>query len=136
MTMRAASPISVAQTDPYVRRIAAVCDMHRVPVGSPAELGGFLKALDEDKHLAMDFWAVMGKMGEEGSAYLAGLTLNGRMLEVVSEAVTGLRVAELMASGEEARQVVSQVVRLLAGEDLHSPWRRWTMRSDALQAWG
>ena len=34
------------------------------PVGSVAEpVAGFLVALDEDKHLAMDFWAVMGKMG-------------------------------------------------------------------------
>jgi outer membrane biosynthesis protein TonB len=119
--MRAASPISVAQTDPYVRRIAGVCDMHRVAVGSLAELEGFLKALDEDKHLAMDFWAVMGKMSDEGSAYLAGRTLNAKMLEVVVEAVTGVSVADILAAGEHPRHVVAQLVRLLAGEDIHSP---------------
>jgi TonB family protein len=95
--------------------------MHRVPVGSAAELQGFLTALDEDKHLAMDFWGVMGKMSEEGPAYLAGRTLNARMLEVVVEVVTGSTVAEILASGERPRQVVAQLVRLLAGEDIHSP---------------
>ena len=95
--------------------------MHRVPVGSPAELQGFLTALDQDKHLAMDFWAVMGKMSDEGPAYLAGRTLNARMLEVVVEAVTGLSVADILASGEKPRHVMAQLVRLLAGEDLNSP---------------
>ena len=104
-----------------MRKIAGVCDMHRVPFGSPEALPGFLSALDEDKHLAMDFWAVMGKMGDESSAYLAGRTLNARMLEVVVEAVTGCGVAEIVASGEESRRVVEQLVRLLAGEDLNSP---------------
>ena len=119
--MRATSPISAAPSDPYVRRVAAVCDMHQVAVGSPAELAGFLAALDEDKHLAMDFWAVMGKMSEEGSAYLAGSTLNERMLEVVVEAVTGLNVAEVITSSEESLGIVERLSRLLGGEDLNSP---------------
>ena len=95
--------------------------MHRVPVGSPAELAGFLTALDEDKHLAMDFWAVMGKMSEEGPAYLAGQPLNERMLEVVVEAVTGLSVAEVITSSEESLGVVERLSRLLGGEDLNQP---------------
>ena len=119
--MRATSPISAAPADPYVRRVAAVCDMHGVPVGSVAELAGFLVALDEDKHLAMDFWAVMGKMGEEGPAYLAGQPLNERMLEVVVEAVTGQSLAEVITSSEESMGVVERLSRLLGGEDLSSP---------------
>jgi TonB family protein len=119
--MRATSPISAAPADPYVRKVAGVCDMHRVPVGSVAELAGFLAALDEDKHLAMDFWAVMGKMSDEGSAYLAGQPLNERMLEVVVEAVTGLSLAEVITSSEEMLGVVERLSRLLAGEDMNSP---------------
>jgi TonB family protein len=120
MSMRATSPISASSpADPYVRRIAAVCDMHRVPVGSPAELAGFLVALDEDKHLAMDFWAVIGKMNDEGSAYLAGTPLHERMLEVVVEAVTGLNVAEVITSSEESLETVERLSRLLGGEDLN-----------------
>ncbi len=95
--------------------------MHQVAVGSPAELAGFLVALDEDKHLAMDFWAVMGKMSEEGSAYLAGSPLHERMLEVVVEAVTGLNVAEVITSSEESLGTVERLSRLLGGEDLNSP---------------
>jgi TonB family protein len=120
--MRATSPISASPpADPYVRRIAALCDMHRVPVGSPAELAGFLVALDEDKHLAMDFWAVIGKMSDEGSAYFAGTPLHERMLEVVVEAVTGLNVAEVITSSEESLETVERLSRLLGGEDLNSP---------------
>jgi TonB family protein len=119
--MRATSPISAAPADPYVRRLAVVCDMHQVAVGSPAELAKFLVALDEDKHLAMDFWAVMRKMSEEGSAYLAGQPLNERMLEVVVEAVTGQSLAEVITSSEESLEVVERLSRLLGGEDLSSP---------------
>lgn len=119
--MRATSPISAAPSDPYVRKVAAVCDMHGVACGSVTELAGFLTALDEDKHLAMDFWAVMGKMSDEGSAYLAGQPLHERMLEVVVEAVTGLSLAEVITSSEEMLGVVERLSRLLAGEDINSP---------------
>lgn len=119
--MRATSPISAAPSDPYVRRVAVVCDMHGVAMGSPAELAGFLVALDEDKHLAMDFWAVMGKMSQEGSAYLAGHPLNERMLEVVVEAVTGQSLAEVITSSEESLEVVERLSKLLGGEDQSSP---------------
>ena len=95
--------------------------MHGVACGSVAELDGFLTALDEDKHLAMDFWAVMGKMSEEGSAYLAGQPLHERMLEVVVEAVTGQGVAEVITSSEESLGVVERLSRLLGGEDISSP---------------
>jgi TonB family protein len=95
--------------------------MHGVAVGSVAELAGFLTALDADKHLAMDFWAVMGKMSNESSAYLAGSTLNERMLEVVVEAVTGSSLAEVITSSEESLGVVERLSRLLSGEDINSP---------------
>ena len=95
--------------------------MHGVAMGSPAELAGFLVALDEDKHLAMDFWAVMRKMSEEGSAYLAGQPLNERMLEVVVEAVTGQSLAEVITSSEESLELVERLSRLLDGEDQSSP---------------
>ena len=69
----------------------------------------------------MDFWAVIGKMNDEGSAYLAGTPLHERMLEVVVEAVTGLNVAEVITSSEESLETVERLSRLLGGEDLNGP---------------
>jgi TonB family protein len=115
---------SQVSVDPYVRKIASVCDMHGVTVGCPANLAGFMGALDENKHLAMDFWAILARMSDERSGQSAGPSSgasNGRMLAAIVEGVTGRSVAEVAAGGSEQGQLVGRLVSMLAGEDVGSP---------------
>src|ERR1700730_10595488 len=104
-----------------VRRIAAVCDMHRAPFGSASDLMDFLRALDDNKHLAMDFWAIVAKMTDEQRRQPSSRSLNAWILELIVEGVTNCTVAEMMAIAGEPRQAVGQLASLLAGEDVHRP---------------
>jgi TonB family protein len=132
----------------FVRKIEMVCDMHGVTFGSPANLAGFVQALDGNKHLAMDFWSLVGRMSEtagpsptgaaasgpaapeqaevtRASAAVEdvsdGRTANGRMLETIVEGVTGQSVADVIAAGGAARRSVGDLASLLAGEDIYAP---------------
>jgi TonB family protein len=124
MLVHANPQTSQVSVDPDVRKIASVCDMHGVTFGSPADLAGFMGALDENKHLAMDFWAIVARMSDEQSAQSSrpsresGETLNGRMLEVIVEGVTGRCVAEVTAGDSEQEQLVGRLASLLAGQDV------------------
>jgi TonB family protein len=127
MLVRTNPQVGPVATDPYVRKIASVCDMHRVPFGSPADLAGFMGALDENHHLAMDFWAIVARMSDEESSPSSrrsgepGETSNRRMLEAIVEGVTGRSVAEVAAGRSEDKQLVRRLASMLAGEDVHRP---------------
>jgi TonB family protein len=122
----------------YVRKFEMVCDMHGLPFGSPANLTGFVQALDTNKHLAMDFWSLVARMSdadgpatpkpgtdaETGAAaerVSDGRTLNGRLLETIVEGVTGQSVADVISAGGDARRSVGDLASLLAGEDIYAP---------------
>ncbi len=94
-----------------------MCDKHGIAWGMPQRLAGFIRALDGNKHLAMDFWSIVARMNDEDRG--VGLEPN-QVLEVVVEGVTGRSVAEVIVSGAVERRAVSDLTRLLAGEDLSS----------------
>ena len=78
-----------------------------------------MAALETDKHLAMDFWAVVARMTDEESGKSSGPALNGRILEVIVTAVTGQSVSEMIAAGGEKKRYVGDLASMLAGEDIH-----------------
>jgi len=95
--------------------------MHRAPHGAPDALAGFMEALDTNKHLAMDFWALVARMTDEESGKLSGSAVNGRILEVIVTVVTGQSVAEMIARGGDDKHYVGDLASMLAGEDIHRP---------------
>jgi TonB family protein len=113
----------------FVRKIVLLCDRHDVAWGTPESLAGFMRTLKENSHLAMDFWSVVALMSEDGST--VGPEVN-RLLAVIVEGVTGRTVAEVRAAGQGPRQAVSELVSLLAGEDIWSPVRKGVKRAEKL----
>ena len=89
-----------------------VCSMHGIPTGNIGNLATFMRALPEDKSLAMNFWSLMARMHdlEQGS--------NERLLEAIAEGVTGRSVIEVHATGGEPRRLMKQMAAMLAGEDI------------------
>jgi TonB family protein len=113
-----------AEMDRQVRRIMSVCNMHGVAFGSARELPGFLRALEENKHLAMDFWAIVARMTDEEGMRAGGQVspshvLNARTLEGIVLGVTNCSVAEVITSSGEPSRALGKLASLLAGEDLH-----------------
>jgi TonB family protein len=95
-----------------------MCDEHGIAWGTPQTLAGFVRALDGNKHLAMEFWWIVARMSDEDS----GVRLEpNQVLDVIVEGVTGRSVAEVIVSGGVERRAVGDLTRLLAGEDVWSP---------------
>ncbi len=99
----------------YAKKIATMCAMHGIPSGAGGNLGTFMRALDEDKLLALNFWSLVVKISdlENGS--------NVALLEAISQGVTGKSVAEAEAAGGEQQWLIKQMACMLAGEDIHIP---------------
>jgi hypothetical protein len=89
-----------------------MCAMHGVPSGDTANLAAFMRALNDDKCLAMNFWSLMARMHdlEQGS--------NEKLLEAIAEGVAGCSVVEVHAAGGEPRRLMKQMAAMLAGEDI------------------
>ncbi|MCU1320713.1 MAG: TonB family protein [Acidobacteriaceae bacterium] len=117
--VRAISPADDSTESHYVKSIRSVCSMHTISIGSPQHLAAFLKALGADKLLAMEFWSMVARLSDESSE-LSISAMNGVVIEVVMQAVTGRSVAEMVAAGREPRRLVGELGCLLAGEDLNS----------------
>jgi TonB family protein len=100
--------------DLYVRKIRAICGMHSVQVGSRADLPGFMQKLLEDRHLAMDFWALVGKLSNRDGGELS----DDQMLAVIVEGVAG---GELSGYDRETKRNVDDLRAMLAGVDIRSP---------------
>jgi hypothetical protein len=127
MKIRSARPI--VTVDSMMTKVASVYEHHRTPFGRPADLEDFLQALQQDKHLAMDFWAVVSRLSEdpsepscpESSAAPTGEVPSSILPEMTLEAIvrvtTGLTVSEMRASGDGSRQAVVRLENLLAGKD-------------------
>jgi TonB family protein len=104
--------------NPFAREIAAVCDKHAVGHGSPGKLADFMRALDRNKHLAMDFWSLVVRISSEERG---GSIDPDWLLAVIVEGVTGWNVASLRAAGTPETEHVTELASMLAGEDVHSP---------------
>ncbi|HWB32610.1 MAG TPA: energy transducer TonB [Acidobacteriaceae bacterium] len=97
-----------------VREIQALCARHNLPCGSPADLPSFLRALGENKLLAMNFWSAINRMGDGKH----GRALDpGEVREAVVCGVTGQSVEEISTSPQQ-REWIDRLTRLLAGEDV------------------
>jgi TonB family protein len=100
--------------DRYVRKFRSICMMHGVQIGSRRELPGFMRKLVEDRHLAMDFWAFIGKLSNREGGELS----DDQMLGVVVEGITDSEISE--EDGGQKR-TVDNLRAMLAGVDIQSP---------------
>jgi hypothetical protein len=100
-----------------------MCVMHGVPSGSAADLGTFMRALDNDKLLAMNFWSLVVKITDQISAELSAqeIASNQQLLEAIARGVTRRSVAELEGGGGEPKWLIQQMAAMLAGEDIQIP---------------
>jgi TonB family protein len=117
-------PVSV---DHFIRKIVLLCDRHDVAWGTPEKLAEFIRALKDNKHLAMDFWSVVAQMSAETS--VVGPEPH-RLLEVIVEGVTGRTVAEVIGVGSAQRQAINDLASLLAGEDIWNPVGKSSKREE------
>ena len=98
----------------YARKFRSIFDMHGVSFGSREDLGEFVPQLRENRHLAMDFWALVGALsGREG-----GPLPDEAMLALVVESIAG---SEVTTADGEWGSVVTTLASLLAGVDLEPP---------------
>jgi TonB family protein len=94
-----------------IKKLKTICVMHGVPIGSRADLPGFMQKLVEDRHLAMDFWAFVGKM----SSREGGEFSDDQLLAIVTEGVVG---SELSEEDSEAKQALADLRAMFAGVDV------------------
>jgi TonB family protein len=88
--------------------------MHGIQVGSHKELPGFLRKLVDDRHLAMDFWAFIGKLSDREGGELS----DDQVLGVVVEGLTDAEVSEVDGG---AKRTVDGLRAMLAGVDILGP---------------
>ncbi|MEG9437018.1 TonB family protein [Edaphobacter sp. HDX4] len=100
--------------DQAVTRFRSLCDMHRIPFGEAGNLRDFMTALKNDRHFAMDFWAMAGDL----SARERGVLSDDEMLLTLVEGSTGLTIAALPLREKIA---TAELKNLLAGVDVESP---------------
>ena len=105
------------------KKVATVCVTHGVPSGSAADLGTFMRALDNDKLLAMNFWSLVVKITDQMADQLSAqeIASNQPLLEAIARGVTKRSVAELEAGGGEPKWLIQQMAAMLAGEDIQIP---------------
>jgi protein TonB len=109
-----------------VRQIIAICAKHGIAYGSPDCLRGFILALHENKHLAMDFWSAVARMGDRDAVDAPDADW---LLNVIVEGVTGENLAEARTAGTWHRMLLQQLASILAGEDVETPADRRPVQS-------
>jgi TonB family protein len=97
--------------DQAVKRFRSLCDMHRVPCGQAGDLRQFMSALKENRHFAMDFWAMVGDL----SARERGTLSDDEMLAMIVEGSSGKTISELPLN---EKVVTAGLKNLLAGVDV------------------
>jgi TonB family protein len=100
--------------DRYVRKFRSICMMHGVKIGSRMELSAFQRKLVEDRHLAMDFWAFVGKASNREGGELS----DDQMLGIVVEGITDTEISEVDGG---AKRTVDDLRAMLAGVDIQGP---------------
>jgi TonB family protein len=98
----------------YIKKFRSVFDMHGVHFGSPGNLPDFMQKLAEDRHFAMDFWALTGTLGSKEGGQIS----DEQMLMIIVQGVAG---REIRDSDGDLKEVVKDLTSLLAGVDIHSP---------------
>ena len=110
------APISVSI---YVKKIRSSCEMHNVPFGAPGSLPAFLNNLRENRHFAMDFWALGATMSaDEGEEFS-----DERMFETVVYAIAGCDVGTVRGSRSDLNEYLDDLRDLLRGVDIDNPSR-------------
>jgi TonB family protein len=99
--------------DLSVRKFRSICAMHGLQMGSRTDLPVFMQKLMDDRHLAMDFWAFVGKL----SSREGGEFSDDQVLAVVTEGVAG----ELSEEDDDSRQVLDNLRAMLSGVDVQGP---------------
>jgi protein TonB len=100
-----------------VREIQAICAKHHLACGEPVNLAGFLRALGENKLLAMNFWSVVARLGDGRNG--RALDTN-EVLAAIMQGVTGQSLTEATA-GSAQQGLLDKLARMLAGEDVQLP---------------
>ncbi len=95
-----------------VREFQAICAKHGLACGSPEDLAGFLRALGENKLLAMNFWSVVAKLSDGKNALDSS-----EVLAAIVQGVAGQSLEEASASSAQ-QPLVDKLARMLAGEDV------------------
>jgi TonB family protein len=97
----------------YVRKFRSICTMHGVEIGSRTKLPDFMRKLVEDRHLAMDFWAFIGKVSDREGGELS----DDQLLGVLVEGITDCEISE---EDNGQMRTVDDLRALLAGVDVQS----------------
>ncbi|MCU1222513.1 MAG: Ferric siderophore transport system, periplasmic binding protein TonB [Edaphobacter sp.] len=88
--------------------------MHGIHFGSPGDLPDFMQKLAEDRHFAMDFWALNGALSSREGGQLS----DEQMLSIIVEGVAG---REIRDSDGDLKKLVGDLTSLLAGVDIQRP---------------
>jgi TonB family protein len=99
--------------DRYVRKFRSICTMHGVEIGSRTKLPDFMPKLIEDRHLAMDFWAFIGKVSDREGGELS----DDQLLGVLVEGITDCEISE---EDNGQMRTVDDLRAMLTGEDVQS----------------
>jgi hypothetical protein len=97
-----------------VKRFQSLCDMHRVPFGDPGNLNDLITNLQQNRHFAMDFWAMVGDF----SARERGTLSDEEMLEAVVEGSCGMSLA---VAEKDYEKPLHELRQMLAGVDVAAP---------------
>jgi TonB family protein len=100
--------------DMYVRKLQSICVMHGVQIGSRTDLPAFMQKLVEDRHLAMDFWAFIGKLSNREGGELS----DDQMLSVVIESIADGAIRQ---DDVGLKRSVDDLRAMLAGVDIQGP---------------
>jgi TonB family protein len=104
------------QFDLYVKKFRSLFTMHNVGFGSPEDFPHFMVKLAQDRHFAMDFWALTGTLSKREGGELGV----DETLAVIADAVIG---GPIPAGDDGVRVLIDELAALLAGVDLYSPSR-------------
>ena len=118
MLANANSPTDASSLDRNVREVVAICATHDLAHGEPNDLVTFMRALHEDKHLAMNFWSLVARLTDKGGPHP---NQPDWILATIVEGVTGRSLDEVRAVGPAHRVLVSRLASMLAGEDVLAP---------------
>jgi TonB family protein len=98
--------------DSYVRKFRVICVTHEIETGPRADVALFLKKLAGDRHLAMDFWAFVGKLSDREGGELN----DDQILAVILEGITQ---GEISPDDGDLKLAVEDLRAMLAGVDVH-----------------
>jgi len=111
-----------------VRKFRSICDMHGVGFGSPEDFSGFMHKLAEDRHFAMDFWALTGTLSSREGGQLS----DEQMVAIIVRGVAGYDLPDIPDADGKLKKLVGDLASLLAGVDIHSPTGQGNVVADVL----